>query len=143
VRLRKSEERAAGTEHALAQAVRKHQDAERALDTHRGQLREASAALARALAAGCSPGVAPRTSPQRPGIGRVQDMTPEERDYAALLAISMGAAASGGGGREDPRRSRVTTRGELARQDPNGFRYMRTGTGVAVIPPDWRGTGRR
>jgi hypothetical protein len=142
VRLSRAQQGVAGAEQELAAATKDHETAEAALDANRNAVREAIAAWQRALEAGYNPGVAPRSSPLRPGIGRVEHMTTEERDYAALLAITMGAAGSAGGSREEPRRNRVTTRGELAGQDPNGFRYIRTGAGVSIVPPDWRGTGR-
>lgn len=143
VRLHKSGQRVTDREAELAGARERHRAAEAALEAHRAAVREAESAWTRTMDAGFNPGAGPRKSPLRPGIGRVEDMTPQERDYAALLAINMGAVGPGGSGREEPKRNRVTTRGELAAQDPNGFRHVRTGTGVSVIPPHWQGTGRR
>lgn len=135
VRLHKSGQRVAEAEKELAAAREKHKAAEAALDSHRGAVREAEAAWKRTLDAGYNPGVAPRKSPLRPGIGRVEDMTEEERNYAALLAITMGAVGTGGSGREQPTRNRRTTNGEFAAQDPAKFRMIRHGDHMIAVPP--------
>lgn len=139
-RLQRSVQRVAEAEAELATARRKHQAAEAALEAHRTALREAGAACARANKAGMNPGVAPYRSPDRISFSRPEDMTAPEK---LLLQVYAREAAGGTGGtphHDEPRRNRVTTNGEFAAQDPNGFRMIRRGTQMVAVPPDWRGT---
>jgi hypothetical protein len=136
-RLSRSGQRVDAAEKALAGASKQRQDADEVLDAHRGQLREAQAACARALQAGMNPGVAARKSPLALGLGRPEDMTPEEKSLVAMVAISGMTAGSAGaaGGSEQPRRNRFTTNGEFAAQDPSKFRMVRQGSHVIAVPP--------
>ena len=135
VRLHKSEQRVAEAETALADARQEHQAAEAALDAHRTGLREDLASWQRALDAAYNPGVAPRTSPLRVGLGRPEDMTPEEKDLLAMIALTGMSTGSAGTAAGEPRRNRITTNGEFAAQDPTKFRLIRQGTHMFAIPP--------
>jgi hypothetical protein len=97
---------------------------------------DAQAAFTRALDAGFNPGISPRKSPLALGLGRPEDMTPEEKNLLAMVAITGLTRGAADRGPRQPRRNRHTTNGEFAAQDPSGFRMIRQGTHMFAIPPN-------
>jgi hypothetical protein len=75
-------------------ARRKREEAERELITHRQLVAGLQTAYAKAARGAAFPGVAPRTSVLPMGIGRPEDMTPEERQLIGGLALLAGLGRS-------------------------------------------------
>ncbi len=95
--------------------------------------REAGAARQKAE----NPGTAPASPGLAPGVSRLSDMDQETRDLLTA-AVLLAAALPGGSGPQQaagPDRSVRTTNGELAAQDPSGFRLVRQGMHTFAIPP--------
>ncbi len=105
-------------------ARRKHEEAVQELVTHRQLVARLKTAYAKAARAAAIPGVAPRTSVLPVGIGRPEDMTPEERQLVGGLALLAGLGRSESApAKPDPAE---------ARKDQTRWRVI--GPGV-LIPP--------
>jgi hypothetical protein len=144
IRVRKAERRVELSEKALAAAGQARGLAENELATwkaHVAELEREHGALDRKAE---NPGIAPNLPGIAPGVLKLSDMDHETRAALALVVTTLASQSlsSSSQSAAAPGRNRRTTLGELAQQDPTGYRYVRTGVGVNVIPPDWRGSGR-
>jgi len=111
-------------------------EAEQALSRWQAHVAELEAERDQAKAKAASPGLAPNRAGIAPGVSKLSDLDDETRAALALVVTVLGSQSlSTSPSAAAPGRSRRTTNGGFAAQDPAGFRMIRQGSHTFAIPP--------